>query len=236
MKVYRERDITRYFESGSNFVFKDELTLSYTGPVVAWKNRFFAGTVLSAKIEKEQELIENTGFSNLIYDDLQEKYVASLPDPTYETFKITEKDIEAGFIDRYFMQMNNGTVYEVLKPLYQAFGKSKAVYLKAVRRVKIKQFTDHAFVVANTTAINEAEEVIPSIREHMTCFDTFQQSLNQYTSGAEWVVEETEESYIGFFHVMPGIGIMTGRMHNPNSKMLLPFIYYNTTYTPKIDV
>ena len=49
-------------------------------------------------------------------------------------------------------------------------------------------------------------------------------------------IEETDEEYVGFFHVMPGIGIMTDRHHTESSKALMPIDWGNTTYVPKITL
>ena len=236
MKVYRERDITRYFESGSRFVFKTQLQTRYTGPVVEWKGRTFAGNEIKGKTELEQELVENVGFTNLMYDSLMEDYVIGLPEIEYQTYSVTQADIDKGFVDRYFIELHDGTIYEVLKPLYKAFTKSEAIYKKAIHMVKIKQHTDHAMLEANMKALNEAEVTIPRLREFMSCTDVFQQRDSQYTSGLQYEVEETDEEYIGFYHVMPGMGIMSGRYHTNDSKQLLPYNYDNDFYIPKISL
>jgi len=236
MKIYRERDITRYFESGSRFVFKTQPGVPYTGPIVEWKGRTFAGNNIIGKTEKEQELVENAGFGNLIYDSIMEDYSIPLPEPTYESYSVSQSDIDKGFIDRYFIEMHDGTIYEVLKPLYKEFVNSEAVYKEAVHMVKIKQYTDHGMLEANIQAVNEAEETIPRIREFMSCTDTFQQKDSQYTRGGEYEIVETDEEYVGFYHVMPGMGIMTGRYHANNSKELLPYNYDNDVYIPKISL
>lgn len=236
MKIYRERDITRYFESGSRFVFKTKPAISYTGPIIEWKGRTFAGNNIIAETEKTQELVENVGFGNLIYDSIKEDYVIALPEPTYESFSVSQSDIEKGFIDRYFIEMHDGTIYEVLKPLWKKFSESEAIYKEAIHMVKIKQHTDHAMLEANIQAVNEAEITIPRIREFMSCTDTFQQKDSQYTRGLQYEIEETEEEYVGFYHVMPGMGIMSGRYHQDNSKILQPYNFNNDVYIPKIKL
>jgi hypothetical protein len=243
MKLYRETDIEYSFESRSIWVFKDELDKRYQGPIIKWRDklsketRYFAGTEMNFQTETINELVKNEitdgGYGSLVYDTLKEDYVINLPEPEDHGWEISQKDKKKGFTFRYFIETQKGKIYEISKTKHKEYEKSEAVYKLGMHIVKIKQYLDHAHVETNLLNIKEAEKSIKNITNVIGCMDTLQQKVSQYTSGDVYMIDEDSTDYIGYFNVLPVVGIFTGRYYTEESKALIPVDWNTDTYIPE---
>lgn len=239
MRLYKKQDLKYSFQFKSGeWVFKNFKNKQYTGPIITWNDkmsksiRYFAGTVMNIETERLNELVANTGYGNLQYDELKIDYVPYLPEIEYYNWIVTDKDKEKGFIFRYFIESQSGNLSEVSKAKFEKFKDSKAVYKQALKMEKIKQYLDHSLIEANIIAINIAKKTIPNIQNVINPLDVLTAKVNQWTNGNIFVKEETNEYYTGFFHVMPGLGVFTGRYHTENQQALIPIDKEKATYIP----
>ena len=151
------------------------------------------------------------------------------PIPTKENYKIGE-------FQRYFVSRNNDDyIVEVNFDTYSSYAKREPnvdynLYFAfqlpwVITGLLEKVVTINENTIKRTQINCNISGLTSYFRDRYDEYFKFGDNENLYTSGGEYIIEDTGREYIGFYHIHPGKGPMEGRQHIENKhRNLLPIV------------
>lgn len=225
MKVYKKRHLKFDFNIDSEWVFKagpreGEI---YNGPIIIYRQRYFAGEIMSAEIEKKWEIIPRPSIDKMneasgttdkehkIYDKLKKKYAKGFTFPKPWTHILTDEHREKGEYTRYFVEFK-GEVTEVSEGNFDYYKSPSTGYHPGVKFVSVDMKLDVMETDINQVAIMDAARIIPGIVEFINAHDYMQPKQFLYSQGGQLQWEDGT-NFIGEYHIHPEMGPMEGSVH-----------------------
>tara|TARA_R110001583_G_C5647421_1_gene408389 strand:+ start:865 stop:1485 length:621 start_codon:yes stop_codon:yes gene_type:complete len=149
--------------------------------------------------------------------------------------KPEDVDYEKGYIPRYFIAKSwlPSSILEVSPDTYNGDFNSlnKGAYVRTklnwyisgnLKDVIMNGGYQQGVISKNTKAIDNAKRVLPAITRLRSNLLAYYRSENLYTSGGEFTISPgSGESYVGAYHINPGIGPMVGADHTSNPHPIL---------------
>ena len=255
MRIYKEKHITYGFAVTGKYMFaKGEKEYKpYSGEIIFWKGRVYAGKKMTRDVELENllttKLDDKAPEDDAMkrdYDYLKPSYIKYPDTPVQIAFRPTEKNYADGNINRHFVKWEEN-IYEVSKKQFDKIKGSSSVYIGSMYFAKIKWSLHAAGLDLNRAALAKAEMQIEGISEALAPTEGMQIQENLYTAGGEfhmgrgWNAGFTKvadrRDYVGYYHIHPENGPMVGRYHGEEAHLqLVPNKELGTDYVPKIKV
>jgi len=214
------------------FIFEDTLE-PYAGPYVQAKGQFLSGADITAdsRLLKESGGLIGAKFQDQVateYFKLTEREFGNHFEPRQSIFRPNADDIKKGQALRFFAQKINEPfrVTEIDEDQFKSFneenkeGIDSRLYnpisidwvLRGENPIELNQKTLE--LTKSLYPGFERVKIAPNEFVRTSPAQTYVQE-RLYTSGGEFIVEETGEEYIGAYHIHPDKGPMVGAVHAP---------------------
>ena len=194
MRIYKEKHIEYDFAVKGTYMYDvgERQGKAYSGPIIKWKGRVYAGTKLTRYVEINNRLAMALDGDNPYedeikreYDKLKPEYIKYLIQPTHINFQPTKKDYGKGFCIRHFVRWEEN-IYEVDKDQYDKLEGQSSVYIETVDFAKYKHFLEYKALDINRANIAEADLKAKGIADVVAITDFMRAQENLYTPGGEF--------------------------------------------------
>tara|TARA_R110000787_G_scaffold931_4_gene3431 strand:+ start:11183 stop:11899 length:717 start_codon:yes stop_codon:yes gene_type:complete len=234
MLVFKEKHIKYGFTQDDSYVFTKgaHKGKSYTGPIMNYFKKVFAGEKMTHEVMKWDRLINANGeeLAQIDYNKLKPKYEKDFNFPEDEPQLLTEKEIKEGKYKKYFVEYC-GDICEVPDYKFKYYKKSSTPYHKAVRTVELDLGLSVYDIDSNLSAIAEGSKTIKELDTRIQP-TAYMDVLEDLTTLSDYELEYQDgEPYAGDYHIHPMHGPMEGKFHTGVHNRL--YWSRKERYTPK---